>query len=111
MDLIWVRGLTPRVYFKFCVPCIQDSDEDLKARFFEEKARNATSAYVHLEGLAKSFSLMCSTRQSGRSWTRGLMSCIPKVFFSSVHGEFILTLRPHYFIRNDKFKSKYECVL
>jgi hypothetical protein len=32
------------------------------------------------------------------------MSCIPKVFFSSVHGEFILTLRPHYFIRNDKFK-------
>ena len=111
MDLIWVRGLTPRVSLKFCVPCIQDGDEELKARFFEEKARNAKSAYVHLEGLAKSFSLMCSPRQSGRSWTRGLMSCIPKVFFSSVHGEFILTLRPHYFIRNDKFKSKYECEL
>ena len=111
MELIWVRGLTPRVYFKFCVPCIQDGDEDLKARFSEEKARNATSAYVHLEGLAKSFSLMCSPRQSGRSWTRGLMSCIPKVFFSSAHGDFILTLRPHYFLQNDKFKSKYECDL
>ena len=95
----------------FCVPCIQDGDEDLKARFSEEKARNATSANVHLEGRAKSFSLMCSPRQSERSWTRGLMSCIPKVFFSSAHGEFILTLRPHYFIRNDKFKSKYECDL
>ena len=97
--------------FKYCVHCIQDVDEDLKARFFSEKAKNAKSAYVHLEGLAKSFSLMCSPRQSGGSWTRGLMSCIPKVFFSSVHGEFILTLRPHYFIRNDKFKSKYECDL
>ena len=54
--------------------------------FFSEKAKNAISAYVHLEGLAKSFSLMCSPRQSGRSWTRGLISCIPKVFFLSKHG-------------------------
>jgi ribonuclease BN (tRNA processing enzyme) len=103
MDLIWVRGLTPRVSLKFCVPCIQDGDEELKARFFEEKARNAKSAYVHLEGLAKSFSLMCSSLQSGISWTRGLVSCIPKVFLSSAHGDHILTLRPHFFNRNDDF--------
>ena len=57
--------------FKFCVPSIQDGDEELKARFFEEKARNATSAYVHLEGLAKSFSLMCSPRQWGEAGLEG----------------------------------------
>jgi len=56
--------------------------------FFEESNKKATSAYVHLEGLAKSFSLTCSPRQSGISWTRGFMSCIPKVFFPSAHGEF-----------------------
>ena len=71
----------------------------------------AASAYVHLEGLAKSFSLMCSSLQSGISWTRGLVSCIPKVFLSSARGDHILTLGPHFFNRNDDFKSKYECEL
>ena len=97
--------------FKYCVHCIQDDDEDLKARFFSEKAKNAKSAYVHLEGLAKSFSLMCSPRQSGRSWSRGLISCIPKVFFFVKTWGSFLTLRLHYFIRNVKFKSKYQCDL
>ena len=71
MDLIWVRGLTPRVSLKFCVPCNQVGDEELKARFFEEKARNAKSAYVHLEGLAKSFSLMCSLGDRGEAGLEG----------------------------------------
>ena len=57
--------------FKYCVHCIQDGDEELKARFFEEKARNAKGAYVHLEGLARSFSLMCSPRQSGEAGLEG----------------------------------------
>ena len=79
--------------------------------FFEENNKKATSAYVHLEGLAKSFSLTCSSLQSWISWTRGLVSYLPMVFFPSAHGEFFFTLRPHYFNRNDSFKSKYECNL
>ena len=66
--------------------------------FFEENKKKVASAYVHLEGLAKSFSLMCSSLQSGISWTRGLVSCIPKVFLSSAHGDHILTLGPHFLI-------------
>ena len=65
----------------FVFPVFRTAMRSWRPDFSKKKARNAKSAYVHLEGLAKSFSLMCSPRQSGRSWTRGLMSCIPKVFF------------------------------
>ena len=105
MDLIWVRGLTPRVSLKFCVPCNQVGDEELKARFFEEINEKAPSAYVHLEGLAKSFSLMCSPLQSGRSWTRGFMSYIPKVFFCPHIMKHFLTLRPHFFVETINFAA------
>ena len=108
MDLVWVRGLTSRVTSKFCVPCNLGRHEALKPDFFEEKDEDGKSAYVHLEGIAKSFSLMCSSLPSGIIWTRGIMSCTPKVFFSSAHVDHILTLRPQFFFRNDEMKSKYE---
>ena len=82
------RAHTARVSLTFLFPVLRAAMRSWRPDFFEENNKKAISAYVHLEGLAKSFSLTCSSLQLGISWTRGLVSYIPKVFFPSAHGEF-----------------------
>ena len=112
MDLIWVRGLTPRVSFTFFVLCTSGVHNRLKAPFSPRKERKGHKCGCPSRRAGEELQFDVPISAIGDKLDKRVHVVHPKgVFLSSAHGDHILTLRPDFFNRNDDFYSKYECDL
>ena len=85
------------VSFTFFVPYIKDGDEGLKARFCRVKQRECHKLICPFWKADWELQFDVLISATGDKLDSRIHVKHPKVFFSSAHGDHILTLRPQFF--------------